>query len=70
MLRQKIMCDADVGVITYDWHAEKEFPVANFNTAHKCRDFEKILDWSYKHQAETPDGLVHKPKDAIMAPSR
>lgn len=68
MLRQKVMCDADVGVITYNWHENNSDPVANFNTPHKCRNFDRVLDWSYRHQTETPDGRVHKPKDAIVAP--
>lgn len=69
MLRQKIMCDADVGIVTYDWHENENHPVANFNTPHKCRNFSQVLEWSYRHQAETPDGLVHKPEGAIVVPS-
>ncbi|MCJ1465022.1 hypothetical protein MMC07_003637 [Pseudocyphellaria aurata] len=69
MLRQKIMCDADVGVITYNWHENNSGPVANFNTPHKCRNFDRVLDWSYEHQGRTPDGLVHRPDDAINAPT-
>lgn len=69
MLRQKIMCDADVGVITYNWHPNHSYPVANFNTPHKCRAFDRVLDWSVARQAKTPDGLLHKPKDAVDVPS-
>ncbi|KAI9881204.1 MAG: hypothetical protein M1830_007182 [Pleopsidium flavum] len=64
-LRQKLMCDADINVITYNWYDDSDYPVANFDIPHKCRDFEKLQDWVYRHHARTPGGRVYKPKDAV-----
>ena len=56
LLRQKLMCDADVGVLTYYWDEKVSTPRANFNTQHKCRDFEAVLGWSHKNAAKDPLG--------------
>ncbi|OSX61512.1 hypothetical protein POSPLADRAFT_1034133 [Postia placenta MAD-698-R-SB12] len=45
MLRQQIMCVGDVGVITFYWVEGHTQPYPDFNTMHRCRDFEKILAW-------------------------
>lgn len=50
------MCDADVGVLTYYWNEKVSTPRANFNTQHKCRDFEAVLEWSHKKAAKDPLG--------------
>ncbi|TVY34337.1 Cyclochlorotine biosynthesis protein [Lachnellula subtilissima] len=66
-LRQKLMCDADAGVITYDWLTHHKHPVPNFNTVHKCRDLDAVWKWHAKHRApasgtgelmKTPDSVV------------
>ncbi|KAE9401368.1 hypothetical protein BT96DRAFT_773808, partial [Gymnopus androsaceus JB14] len=49
ILRQELMCIADVGVITYEWVDGWELPYPDFNTVHQCRNFEKVLDWAYSH---------------------
>ncbi|KAG1883827.1 hypothetical protein F4604DRAFT_1516758, partial [Suillus subluteus] len=46
MIRQNIMCNADVKMITWDWVQGLDTPYPNFNTRHQCRNFEKILDWA------------------------
>ena len=59
------MCDADVGIITYNWVKDHDLYYPNFNTVHKCRNFEDIYDWAIAHQAHAPNGgLVIKPDDA------
>lgn len=52
ILRQNLMCTGDVGLITYDWVAGFSAPYPNFNTQHKCRDFERILTWNEEHGLE------------------
>ncbi|KAG2038079.1 hypothetical protein BDR03DRAFT_1091496 [Suillus americanus] len=49
MLRQNLMCRGDVTMLTYDWAKGTEGPLPNFNTPHRCRNFEKILDWVDEH---------------------
>ncbi|KAI0927033.1 hypothetical protein AcV5_007676 [Taiwanofungus camphoratus] len=58
IIRQNLMCAADVGVITYDWLEGWDIPFPDFNTWHQCRNFDKILEWSIEHR-------VHIPKEHI-----
>lgn len=69
MLRQKIMCDADISVITYNWYDDSDYPIAKFDTQHKCRDFNALQDWARERRAKTSDGRVYKPDDAVILPS-
>ncbi|KAI9806559.1 MAG: hypothetical protein M1833_003746 [Piccolia ochrophora] len=65
MLRQKLMCDADVGVISYDWVSIRDQPWPNFNTWHKCRDFEAVFEWGVEHQAKFSGGEIVKPEGVV-----
>ncbi|MCJ1451359.1 hypothetical protein MMC28_001695 [Mycoblastus sanguinarius] len=68
LLRQKLMCDADVGVITYNWVKNHSNPYPNFNTLHKCRNFDDVLAWGKSHQASKPhttSGAVERTDDAV-----
>jgi hypothetical protein len=53
-LRQAIMCQSDVTMVTYDWVEGLDDPYPNFNIPHQCRDFEKILDWINGHHIYVP----------------
>ena len=59
--RQNIMCNADAGLMSHHWIEGYPRPYANFNTWHKCRNFEQVLDWAYKHQIPVPKGKWHFP---------
>jgi len=52
MLRQKLMCDTDMGIITYNWRKHHYRPHPNFNVQHKCRDFEAGLEWGLERQID------------------
>jgi len=54
LIRQKLMCNSDVGVITNEWVDGWDLPYPDFNTVHKCRNYEKVLDWAYKHAMHIP----------------
>ncbi|KAJ7104124.1 hypothetical protein B0H15DRAFT_766556, partial [Mycena belliarum] len=54
LLRQNLMCIADTGVITYEWVDGWELPYPDFNTAHQCRNYEKVLDWAYSEAVHVP----------------
>ena len=63
------MCDADVGVITYNWVPHRIHPFPNFNVWHQCRNFEKVLEWGYVHEAPNQlDDFVKLPGDVEVAP--
>jgi hypothetical protein len=54
MLRQVLMCKADVGVLGQVWWKPKGYshPTAliDFNTKHRCRDYEGVRKWAEAHQ--------------------
>ncbi|EED79895.1 predicted protein, partial [Postia placenta Mad-698-R] len=54
MLRQRIMCTGDVGMITFDWVKGHKKPYPNFSTMHVCRKLDNILDWSARHAVDVP----------------
>lgn len=54
MLRQALMCHGDVGIITYNW--VKPWGIyPDFSTNHKCRKFEKIVEWADRHALPVDD---------------
>jgi hypothetical protein len=44
MLRQKLMCDADPTLITYNWLKRHRSPHPNFNVQHTCRNWNSLVD--------------------------
>ena len=61
MLRQKLTCDVDVGIITYNWVAVRQEPWPNFNTMHMCRNFEGAVEWARKHSVPSEGKPMAKP---------
>ncbi|KAH0330873.1 hypothetical protein KCU71_g40, partial [Aureobasidium melanogenum] len=49
ILRQQIMCTADTGVFG-QWWVKDIGPFVDFNTKHKCKNFEDIRVWAEKKQ--------------------
>lgn len=70
MLRQNIMCNADVGIIPHHWIKQSPDPFANFNTWHKCRDIGSVERWIEEHAIpEMPDGgSLPRPKNDKVWP--
>jgi len=48
-LRQFIMCAGDVTPVTSNWVQTHHSPHPDFNTLHKCRNFDKLLEWVEEH---------------------
>jgi hypothetical protein len=65
MIRQGIMCTADVTMITWDWVQGLKTPYPNLNTRHQCRNYEKILDWSVKHAVHIDRSEVTRFEDTV-----
>jgi hypothetical protein len=62
MLRQQLMCTADTGVLGQVWIAGPE-PFVDFNTNHKCRNFEAVRQWAENHQMQDlPPDYLAKPQ--------
>jgi len=52
-LRLVLMCNADVTPSLLIKNADKpEGHEADFNTFHKCRNFDRIMDWQEQHNAD------------------
>lgn len=64
ILRQQLMCTVDIGMLGQIWW-NKTHPNAypDFNTEHKCRNFEAVRKWAEEHQA-----LEEPPMDYIKLP--
>jgi len=65
MIRQNIMCNADVTMITWDWVQGHTIPYPNFNTRHQCRNYEKILDWAAEHAVHIDKSEVTRFEDTV-----
>jgi hypothetical protein len=54
ILRQVLMCNPDVGVLGQVWwqpeSESKPSPFVDFNTKHRCRDYEGVRAWAEAHQ--------------------
>ncbi|KAG2127970.1 hypothetical protein DEU56DRAFT_819681 [Suillus clintonianus] len=68
MIRQNIMCNADVTMITWDWVQGHKIPYPNFNTRHQCRNFEKIMDWHVEHAIHIEKSEVTRFEDTVDIP--
>ncbi|EPS98712.1 hypothetical protein FOMPIDRAFT_1031360 [Fomitopsis schrenkii] len=68
LLRQTLMCSADVGLITFDWVAEKHNPWPNFSTLHRCRNFDRVVEWNEAHAVTIEPANLTRTKDAIDLP--
>jgi hypothetical protein len=68
MLRQRLMCTSDVNIITYDWVQGWDLAYPNFNTAHQCRNFDKIMSWNDAHSVRIPVDHVVRFGDEVDLP--
>lgn len=67
-IRQTLMCNTDTGVLGQVWF-DQESPTAfpDFNTKHKCKNFNDISRWAVEHQvragSESPKlyAMVNEP---------
>ena len=57
------MCDADVGVLNYYWVKRRKTPWANFNTWHKCRNWDNVMQWAEDHSAPRTGEKIERPSD-------
>jgi len=68
ILRQFTMCSGDVTLITHDWIEGRTNPLADFNSFHECRNFEKILDWIDEHRVFIPSSSWVRLEDNVDLP--
>lgn len=59
MLRQVVSCNADVGLVTFNW--VKGFGLTpDFSTQHKCRKLDNIIKWVDTHQSASGPPALRK----------
>ncbi|PVH72868.1 hypothetical protein DL98DRAFT_383901, partial [Cadophora sp. DSE1049] len=46
MIRQRLTCTADIGLVTAVWVDGYSEPYPDFSTRHQCRNFDKIRYWA------------------------
>ncbi|KAF9219965.1 hypothetical protein BS17DRAFT_810874 [Gyrodon lividus] len=53
IIRQAMMCYPDLVMVSYYWVHAQPFPFGDSNTIHRCKNFEKILEWATEQTGET-----------------
>jgi hypothetical protein len=56
-IRQSIMCNFDMGLLTFDWVLDHPNPVPNTNSMHKCVDWGAADTWMKNRAVEVPEGF-------------
>ncbi|KAF9883352.1 hypothetical protein FE257_003568 [Aspergillus nanangensis] len=65
ILRQQLMCTVDFAVFGQVWvHPDHPEPFVDFNTEHRCRNFEDVRQWAEKNQLpeKTPADFLQHPR--------
>lgn len=69
LLRQKLMCDADMTLITYNWITNHYGPHPNFNVQHKCRNFDAAKHWTLQRRINASSLQNHyftRPEEPVV----
>ena len=64
MLRQILSCNADPGIVTFNWVEGHKAPMPDFNTLHQCRRVEPVLEWARERALE--DVVRRRPKEKVV----
>ncbi|KAF4307442.1 hypothetical protein GTA08_BOTSDO03728 [Botryosphaeria dothidea] len=67
IVRQQLMCTVDTGVLGQVWFQPSNAPLeafVDFNTQHKCRNYEAVRAWAEAHQipATVPNDFLQPPQ--------
>jgi hypothetical protein len=56
ILRQQLMCTVDTGLMGQVWwNSEQPAAFVDFNTQHKCKNYEAIRQWAESRQLPPSD---------------
>ncbi|KAI0137816.1 tat pathway signal sequence [Hypoxylon sp. NC0597] len=58
VLRQVLMCQGDVSLLTYSWIDGYRRPWPNFGVDHTCRDWNSIQGWAREHNIPSLKGPI------------
>jgi len=71
ILRQNIMCHADVEFATYNWRKTQHNPFPDLGEVKVCRDFEALMKWQLEVELKDEPAKwlkMVKPADAVDLP--
>ncbi|KIJ65794.1 hypothetical protein HYDPIDRAFT_38982 [Hydnomerulius pinastri MD-312] len=52
VLRQALMCYPDTNMVVYYWVQGYDNPYPDTNTLHRCKNFDRVLDWAAKNAVD------------------
>ncbi|GAW21839.1 hypothetical protein ANO14919_113650 [Xylariales sp. No.14919] len=69
VLRENLMCSANLDVVTFNWKETQNVPFPDFNLNKKCTDAETLIEWQEENalSAETSRGFS-RPEGAREVP--
>ncbi|KAI8946933.1 hypothetical protein F4801DRAFT_31548 [Xylaria longipes] len=53
MLRQLIVCSADLHIIGYHWVEHVDYPWPDFSINRQCRNWDHVMDWIQQRKVMT-----------------
>ena len=59
------MCNANVGMITYQWVKDFSDPYPDLNTWHTCRNFDKLMEWDLSNGIHIPKDRLTRLEDTV-----
>ncbi|KAF4626229.1 hypothetical protein G7Y89_g11930 [Cudoniella acicularis] len=59
LIRQSIMCHADISTLWFKWDEEHHRMKPQLNMMHTCRKFEKLRDWAFERSVTEFDEKKH-----------
>jgi hypothetical protein len=62
------MCNTDTSLITYEWVEGFQNPHSDFNTLHRCRNFDKLQNWNIGHSAMVPVSHITRFANTVDRP--
>ena len=68
-IRQYIMCNVDISMVTYGWDPQERhgIPVPNFVAQHQCVDYDKFSRWAKEHRFSMHGSILQHPKFGEIA---
>jgi hypothetical protein len=66
MIRQQLMCTADVGILGEWWVKGGSDSWVDFNNEHMCKNFDDIRQWAEEHQIEKGDMVQRRLGDTVL----
>lgn len=70
IIRQRLMCTADTGIVTFRWVKGVHGPYPDFNTAHQCRSWGDLMEFAHEREVPLDNDYVWHNEPADDDPSR